>query len=182
MWAPGQIASVDDPRAKAQGLIAQNLDRSLVSSGAIMVGGTAYAQLVELNGGDVISNLLVACNVAGTATTLFLAGVYSADGTVEYASTSDQSAQFATTGVKTLPLSAPWTVPKTGAYLVVVVSTATTTLPTLLRGIQGAPTAAAQVAGAAPPFSVVGTGLAGLPATPLVFSTVATTCYWTGLN
>lgn len=164
----------------AQGLIAQNHDRSASGNTFLLVGGSAYAMLVGLRAGDTITNGYVQCTTAGTGTSLFKLGIYSLDGTTKYASSADQSALFGTASVKTIPLSASWTAPADGGYYVVVVSTAATTLPTLLRAA-GSPTGS-QIGTNAFPIARGGTGLSDLPAVTVSWVDTASVGLWVGLG
>jgi hypothetical protein len=165
---------------RGQGLVAQNFDRQVSQAATVMTGGTAYAMLVSLRDGDVIANINVECGTPATLPTLFKAGVYSGTAVTKFAETADQSGLFATSALKTLPLLAPWRAPTSGTYLIVVVATATTTLPTLWRGtISGNGT---RIGANAPPLATLGTGLTDLPAAGASIASAGQTAWWVGLS
>lgn len=167
-----------------QGLVSQNFDRQAAANQSIMIGGTAYVMMVSLKDGDTIGNVYVQGATAGSGTTLFKAGIYSADGATLYASSASQHTQFDSSGgaVKTIPLSASWTAPADGIYAVVIVATATTTMPTLQRGFTHA--GVMRIGSAAPPYAVAGTALTDLPAAPVTFanSPGAPISFWVGVG
>lgn len=166
---------------RGQGLVAQNFDRQAVSNQALMIGGTAYAMLVELQEGDRISNIYVQNNAGGSGVTMFKAGIYSKDLATRYAVTADQSSLFSSSGVKTLPLTAAWQVPKTGAYMVVIVATASTTLPAPQRGFSSG--AAQAIGTSAPAYATAGIGLSDLPAAGATLTNANTPIsYWVGVG
>lgn len=182
-WSPGQVASPSPPEldAAAQGFLAQNFDRAQVAGATILVSGTSESALVPLRAGQVVSSVYLACTVVATGLTLAKVGIYSADGKTLLASSANTPAAFAATGLDPIALSAPWTVPATGVYLVVIVC-AGTTPPTLLRGNNASSVAPQQLGSNPASFQHVGTGLADLPATPLVFSNSPTLAPWVGLS
>ena len=161
-----------------QGLLSQNFDRQVANTSSLMIGGTAYAMLIPLKEGDKIGNLYVNSAGAGSGVTLFKASILSAGANTEYARTADQSALFSSGGVKTLPLVSAWVVPATGVYLVCIVATATTTLPTLWRGTVLA--SVTKIGSSAPAIATLGTGLTDLPAAPATVGLTNPIAYWVG--
>lgn len=168
-------------QATAQGLVSQSVDRSAMASTQLMIGGTAYLMLLGLRAGDVVTNVYVVVTGSGGTVTLFKAGVYSKDAVTQYAVSADQSGLFASTGTKTVPLTAPWTCPVDDAYGIVVVSTATT-LPTLLRGGPPGGNPQTQIGSNPRPFAVAGTSLTDLPAAGAVLSHTNSFAYWVGVS
>jgi len=163
-----------------QGLLSQNFDRQVVNTSSLMIGGTAYAMLVPLKEGDKIGNIYVNSAGAGNEVTLFKASILSADGKIEYARTADQSALFGSGGVKTLPLVSSWVVPATGVYVICIVATAKTTLPTLWRGT--VLSSATKIGSNPPSFATLGTGLTDLPAAPATIGSTNPIAYWVGVG
>lgn len=175
--SPGSKSDRTQILTTAAGLTSQNGLRSVFSNTSTLTGGTAYGMLIGLRAGDLITNVVVSCSTAGSGTTLFKAGVYSPDAVTRYAVTADQSSQFGTVGAKQLPLAAAWTAPADGGYLVIVVSTASTTVPTLLRG-SGQP-----ISGLTPlEYCTAGTGLSDLPAAGATLSATNALGLWVAVN
>jgi Phage tail repeat like len=166
--------------AAGQGLKAQNFDRQAAATSSLMIGGTGYVMLVALKEGESISNVYVNAAAAASGMTMFKASILSVNGATEHARSANQSALFGTGGVKPIPLTAAWVAPATGVYQVVIVGTATTTMPALWRG---SPLSSVTKIGAnAAPFATAGTGLTDLPAAPVTFGSANPIAFWVGLG
>lgn len=166
----------------SQGLIGQNFDRAIAQAGSLLTGGTAYGTLIPLKKGQVVTNIVTHVTTGGTATSHVSQGIYSQDGVTRFALTGDSGADqtaFNTTGAKAVALTAPWTVPATGAYLVITVLTAGTTVPTLLRA-SNVPVAA--LGANALPFSTGGTGLTAVPAGGATLVATNALALWYGVS
>lgn len=184
--SPGTWTSTTSPAQlllTGQGLVSESFSRSGAASTTLMTGGTAYAMTVALKAGSVVTNVLVVVQTGASGITLYKAGIYSATGASQLAVTPDRSAVISTTtGMKTLALSAPWTVPADATYQVVMVATASTTLPTIARASLAAAGVGAQIGTSPFLYSTAGTGLTDLPAAPLTLSATGATYAWVGLS
>lgn len=174
---PGRKKTRDEIRQIAEGLGGENYPRVLAATGTVLTGGTAYGVVVPFYAGDKVTNLLYHAVVAGSGTSLFKAALYSIDGVTQLAASANQSSLFNSTNMKTVPLSAVYTVPSDQALLAVFVSTAATTLVSLAR--QNANGNVGAVGTGALPFLTAGTGLSDLPTAPLTL-TAGGFGFWTG--
>lgn len=176
VYRPGALA---DSLGAAQGLLTQTWDRQIGPAGSVMIGGTAYAMLIGTQPGQTFSNVYVEVTAAASSPTLFKAGLYSLDGATRYAASADQSSLFSSSGVKAVPLASSYTA--TGSALfVVLVATASTTLPTLLRG--GSFGNATQIGSSAMPLGTAGTALSDLPAVTVTYTNSNSPIgFWVGL-
>jgi hypothetical protein len=163
-----------------QGLLTQNFDRQVSSTSSLMIGGTSYLMLMSVKEGEKYGNAYVNSAAAASGMTLFKAAILSVDGKTEYGRTANESALFASGGVKTLPLTAAWTAPFTGVVLVEIIATATVTLPSLWRGT--ALSSVTKIGSNAPSIATGGTGLTDLPAAPVTIGSSAPIAYWVGLG
>jgi hypothetical protein len=145
-----------------------------------LTGGTAYGALIGLRAGDVITNVHAIVSTPGSGTSLFKAGIYSGDAVTRFAVSNDQSTLFNSTGIKTVPLNATWAVPTDGAYMVIIVATAATTLPTLLRGV--GTSVALAIGSNFLPFATAGTALSDLPAAGATLVTTNSVGMWLGVS
>jgi hypothetical protein len=116
----------------AQGVITQNFDRVVANNYQALVDGTAYFLSVGLRAGDTVTNISVVVGGAGSAVTLSKVGLYSKAG-ARLGISADQGTAWQSTGLKTIALTSPYTVPADDGYYIAVVSKATTTVPSLLR-------------------------------------------------
>ena len=117
------------------GALAETLPRELCAEEERAVpsaSGTIWMQAIYLYAGQVLNNIILCSSgtAAGTPTN-WAAGIYTADDFPEdqrlLARTADQlTASFAANTVKTLPLTAPFRVPKTDLYYLVFLMLATT--------------------------------------------------------
>lgn len=164
----------------AAGLIVENGPRQLFTGTQIMTDGVAYFMKIGLRAGDVVTNIVIGITTAGTATTLSKAGLYTKAG-VQLAASADQGSAWNSTGIKSVAMGTPYTVPADDGYYVCVVSKATTTLATLLRGANNSLATAA-----------VGTGMAEIgtqtaqtdlpsPAT-ITFGSGSPQGFWVGIS
>lgn len=117
----------------AEGVIAETLPRQAVRTAYVMVTGTVYYTAIPLLPGDVIANLSVVLSVAGTLMTLTKVGLYDQVGN-RLALSADVSAAWATTGLKTHAMIAPFTVQTAGLYYAAAISVFTGIAPNLNAG------------------------------------------------
>lgn len=103
----------------------------------LMTGGSVYYTAIGLAEGDVVTNIIVPVSTQGSGVTLSKAGLYDSALTL-LASSADQGTAWQSTGKKVCALASPYTVTSTGLYYLAVIATASTTLPTLIRGTNNA--------------------------------------------
>lgn len=168
-WEPQAPASSSaDSLATALGIIAQTGPQGLMSGGGVVTAGVVFGGAVELTGGTVVTNMSVCVQTAGAGTlpTLVRFGIIDANRVVQ-ARTADVHADagLQATGTVTYPLSAPWTVPASGLYYLVVIEAGAFGTTALQLGRLGtvAPGGAGLAAGK-PAFGAFGTGQADLQA------------------
>ena len=170
--------SIEDIMLDAQGLIAQPWDRSAPGAGQIMIDGTVYFMLVPLRAGQVITNISIVCTTTSAGLTISKVGLYKTDGT-RLALSADQTTSWQTAGLKTVALTAAYTVPATGAYYTAIFAKTGTSMPTVYR------TAVSSVAQTAvgtglQPFGTQ-TGQTDLPSSATI-GVGSGISYWTGLS
>jgi hypothetical protein len=144
------------PRAEllttGQGLIAQTNDLAAISNNtAATAAQKVFGGLVALRAGDIVTNLHAYVKTAGGGTGYARMALYSAAGAQLAISGDANTILTTTTGIVTVPLSAPYTVQADGVYYVCLLEDLATTRITM--GRLASLDAAAQVAG-------VGTGAA----------------------
>lgn len=129
------VATTDRDAIKrsARNIIAEVIDPLGGIGSIIMIDGTVYYMAVGLIQGDVVTSLVININAAGSGMTLSKAGLYSSTGTL-LASSVDQGSAWQSTGIKTIAMQTPYTVPVTGLYYVALVGKTGTTMPTPFRG------------------------------------------------
>jgi hypothetical protein len=115
-----------------RGIVTESLPQIGAVSTQLLVTQTVYFALVGVRKGDVLTNVVVDVAVAGSSLTLVKGAVYAADGT-QLAVTADSKASFSSTGIKTMALSSPYTMPADGIVYLAILAVGTTP-PTLLRG------------------------------------------------
>lgn len=160
---------------QAENIKGQNFPRQAAAGTAIMVDGTAYFQGVGLVAGDIVTKIMVCVTTLGASVTLSKVGLYTTGGSL-LASSADQGTAWQSTGIKEISLSSPFTVVTSGAYYLAVISKASVTLPTLLRGNSTGGASAAITGG----VQAFGTQLAqtDLPS-PATIASTAAIAYWT---
>lgn len=170
----------DNPRdgisRAAQGFLVETFDRKLSASSVLPLSGDLRGALVGLRAGDVISTVSITITVAGSSVTHAQVGVYKTDGTL-VASSADSAADRTacqSTGVVTFTLATPYQVPSDDGYYLTVTLSASTTVPTLLRGSSQAGSINAVGSGVVP--TVIQTGQATVPS-PATFATSASTVW-----
>jgi hypothetical protein len=118
LWKPGD-----------SGLLGSTFDAGVGGAAFNLVRGTVHAGRVPLADAHTISSLEIHVQGAGVALANCFAGVYALDGTL-LGSTADQSGVWTSTGVKTMPLTAPITV--TGDVIVAIICVTATTVPAVM--------------------------------------------------
>jgi hypothetical protein len=145
----------------AEGLAGETFDRALAvssnapASGALRVAGMALTQ------GQVVTNLSCYVTTGQAGLTDAWLAVFAADGTL-MAQTATSPGAFGATGIVTLPLTVPWTVPATGMYYVGLLVVTAGAVPTF----GGASPAATGIGNAIGTGRIRGGGQAGLAALP----------------
>lgn len=173
------VALRDDVRYVAQGIRGQPFPLGLCTQNLTMVGGTVYMVSVGLLAGDVVTNILVPVNSAGTGLTLSKVGIYNSSGT-RVAISADQGTSWQSGGAKVVPLTATYTATQSDLYYLAVVATGTTP-PGLLSGINNSALGALSYSpGTKSGWGSGGTGQTDLPATASFSATVGNV--WLGWN
>jgi len=95
------------------------------NASSVTISQRLYAIATYQFAGEVITNLIVACNTAGTSVTLAKLGVLSSAG-VLLASSADVSGSFASAGKKVVPMTSPYTILTDGFYWRVFLNVAAT--------------------------------------------------------
>lgn len=119
----GSASSRYAAQMSAQGYFAENYQRQGTAAATTPTSGTVYYMALGLAAGDVVTNINLLCNVAGTGFSGVgvKVGIYTkASGLV--ASSGDVSALFASAGGKICPLTAPYTVPTTDGYFIALLN------------------------------------------------------------
>lgn len=163
----------------AQGLTAATWERLAENSGAtILVDGRVEFICVGLRAGDVVTNLLIAIDVAGVTMTLSKVGLYDKTGT-RLAVSADQGAGWASTGLKTIAVATPYTVPIDDGYYVAIVGKATT-LPRPASAAFDSKALLAVGSGMAP--LGIQTGQTDLPSSATITFSGTGNAYWVGVS
>ena len=128
---------LDQIRLKfGENTLTENFPRDAAAQATIMAGtstsATAYFMRVPVTAGMVISNVIFSVTTAGAGMTLSKVGLYSKAGT-QLAVSVDQGTNWQSTGTKTVPLSATYTVPADDVIYACILAIGTT-LPTVARG------------------------------------------------
>lgn len=118
------------------GLIAETVPRAHVITQQIMIDGTVYFGAIGLSAGDVVTRLSINVTTGATVASLSKVGLYASDGT-RLAVSADQGASWESAGLKTITLTAAYSVVRSDLYYVAAVSKAAV-LPTISRGASNA--------------------------------------------
>ncbi|WP_327719877.1 hypothetical protein OG381_34380 [Streptomyces sp. NBC_00490] len=166
------------------GLVAWTHDpATLRSASNATTSGTVYLCKVKVvNRSSVATNVIVGIEAAGVTLTAgqSFVGLYNSSGTLLSAS-ADQSANWTSTGLKTIALSAPQTL-AVGSYYVAILSVGTTP-PQFAMGAGGATTVSAGLSTAASRFLTGPTAQTSLPASiTLASQTVTSGARWAALS
>lgn len=100
-----------DLLAAALGYITETYPRALRPTTAAMATGRMYYMPVALLAGETVGNIDVGCHSAGSSLSLVKFGVISLDFATLHATSGDEKAQYATTGLKTNAMLSPYTSP-----------------------------------------------------------------------
>jgi hypothetical protein len=109
----------------AQGLISQSFDRALAAWPATPHSDQLHLVGVPLLKGQTVSKITVGLAGAGSGVTDGWLVLYDADGNL-LARSDDSGTAFESTGLVTLPMQHPYTVPTSGLYYAGFLTTATT--------------------------------------------------------
>jgi hypothetical protein len=164
------------------GTVAETVPRMLCGEAnlAALTSGTLHLTAVYLRAGQKINQISYhsATTAAGTPTNGFFA-LYDINRALLAQTTNFTTEAWAANGIKTKPLTAPYTVPSTGLYYVGILITATT-VPTL-KGL--AAKTASQLAGQTPILhGNSSSGLTTALPTPAAAITVGVNAVWAALT
>jgi hypothetical protein len=160
----------------AQNLIAETIDRALISTTAANVSGSLAGGSMPLRAGQVVTNLLVGVQTAGVGMTHGSLALYDLAGNL-LRSTADVPATFQTTGLKTIALTSTYTQSADGLVYAACFLTTGTSMPSLFACPTSSTTMEGQIAGGA--FrTVFQSGLATQP-NPATFG-AASPLVWVG--
>lgn len=164
-WTPGN-----------HGLISWSMDPALCSGATAPTSGQVILVRLHISAATTINNIVAVVATAGTALTAgqCFAGLYSAAG-AKLGETADQSSAWATTGVKTMPLTSPVAV-QAGDYYVALLAVGTTP-PAWARGSVIGALANIGITATTSRFGVAtGSSVTALPSSLTVGAT--STAYW----
>jgi hypothetical protein len=113
-----------DLLARGEGLISQNFDRMTSSNTSVLISGTVYYMLVPLYAGEIVTNVLIGVDSAGTLQTLGKVALYSKTGTQLAVSADQGNAWSAATGIYSVAMGTPFTILTTDVYYCAVLSVA----------------------------------------------------------
>jgi hypothetical protein len=166
---------------EAQGYYAETFPRAaLGGSSTIMVDGTVYFNSIGLVSGDVVTSITTFIATGGAGMSICKVGLYSKTGTL-LASSADASTSFNSAGLKTTPLSTPYTVTSTDGCFVALFGKTATTMPTPHR-------TGVSVNGNGLPIGLgmiqcgLMAGQTDLPANATISGVGTTISYWAGLS
>lgn len=167
-----------------QGLLTWTHDpATLRSASNATTSGTVYLSKVKIvNRATVVTNVLIGIEAAGATLTAgqSLVGLYNSSGT-RLAVSADQSANWTSTGLKTIALTAPQTL-AVGSYYVAILSVGTTP-PQFAMGAGGSTNINAGLSTGAARFLTGPTAQTSLPASITLGSqTVSTGARWAALS
>lgn len=177
----GRVLEIDRTQIVRQGraIITETVDAIAMIGTAITVNGTVYYCAVGLRAGDVVTNLSIFVQTAGTVMTRSRVGLYDIAGNL-LAQSADQGASWQAAGLKTIALTAPFTILTTGLYYVAVIAIGTVQ-PTLSRGASSLISAPAGIGAGAIPFTGQ-LAQADLPNPGVIAANVISFVYWICLS
>ena len=116
------------------GCIAETIPREFcteTNTAAPTASGTLFLQAIKLRAGDLVSNISIssATTAAGTPTNYFFA-LYDENRALRAQSANQATSAWAANTLKTLAMTTPYRVPKTGLYYIGIMMTATTIITT----------------------------------------------------
>ncbi|MES2211322.1 MAG: hypothetical protein V4515_14260 [Chloroflexota bacterium] len=133
-------AMLQTARLLGLGILSETFDRVCFSSATVLVGtgvtGTVYYTTIPLLAGMLVTNLAIGVGAAAVLPVVSKVGLYDAAGN-RLALSADQGVSWATAGLKTIGMIAPYRVLTTGLYYAAILSIATTTPATIMRGSTG---------------------------------------------
>lgn len=148
-----------------QGYAAWTYDPALSAGSTLVPTGTLNLMRIAVRAPKTLTDMTICSTVAGSGLTAGqnFVGLYDASGN-RLALSADQSASWASTGVKIIPFTAPAVVPAGFFYLAILVNG--TTAPQIQRGQTNAANAVnAALSTANSRYASSGAGLTALPAT-----------------
>lgn len=162
---------------RARGFLSENFNLGLGNAtGGSATGGTLFVTAVGVKPGDVINNIHIAVETAGTGSgcTLAQLALYDRLGTrlAETADSAGDRTKTETVGIKSFALTAPYTVGvSTDALYAAFVNTNGTTVCSLIVSGTSDVTAGAAVTGKFQAFGTGGTSQTETPATATIVAT-----------
>jgi len=171
--------------ASDQNLVTWTMDVAVATANSILpAAGTLYAFRVHVPVAATVRNILAAITNAGSGlrSGQCFAGLWNASSRALVGATADQSTNWSTTGLKTMPLSGNGVNLAAGDYYVGLYANGTT-LPNFIRGNNQVGGALLN-AGMSADFRVAmaNTGLTGAPPSTLGTLTAANTAWWLALS
>lgn len=168
---------------RAQGLIAETVNRNNSFTTAVLISGSVYYVSVPLLAGDVVTNLITMVGTAGVGVTVSKMGLYNASTGARLAVSADQATAWESTGIKTVPMVTPYVVPANGVYYAAIIAVAGTVpgFPRLLTTTGTTPaTFIGAINGGIQPMAIQ-TGQTDLPLTA-TFAATAGQWPWIGVT
>jgi hypothetical protein len=110
---------------RAMGYYAETVPCNAAGAASVSISQRVYGVAIGLLAGDVVSNLIVACNVINNTATNTKLALASSGGTI-LVSSAECSATFGSTGKKVVPMTAPYTVTADGLYYALFLNVAST--------------------------------------------------------
>lgn len=163
-------------QASDQALLAWTFDIAAAPNTTALTAGVLMMSRVVLRAPATITNLVMNVGTAGVTLTAGqnFGALYDAAG-VRQGITADQSANWTSTGLKTMPLTVPYVAPA-GSYLIALLANGTTP-PSPNRG-SGIAAVNAGTAGATLRFAQTGAGLTSPPASFVPSGLTGTSLAW----
>lgn len=148
-------------KLRASGLIAESCDRTLSPGSFAFTSQSFQGAAIPLMAGQVVTNLHVCVTIAGTNVTVGRLGLYSKAGAVLASCANDTTIWTATAGMRTVQMTAAYTVPADDIYYGCGLAVFTGTAPSIVKGV--ALSNALAAVGSGSPLGVNQAGQADLP-------------------
>jgi hypothetical protein len=164
-----------------QGVYAETYPVMNSNGQTITTTGTVYGVGIGLLAGDVVTNLTSRVSLAGATVSLAKMGLYSKAGTLLCSSASNGTA-FETTGVKTLPMTTPYTVPTDDYYFAAFIAVSAVTMPTNWRSATFFTANSYAGVGSGQNIAVLQLSQADLPASATFVTSTSAISMWIGVS
>lgn len=166
-------------RRTGQGYISENFPLEAAGAGAsLMVTQRVEYALVGFLKNDIITNINVVVGTGGTGSTVVYVAVYSSAGT-RLAVSNNLTTALDSTGMKSLALTAPYTILADGAYYLAVLIVSGSPA-SLLRGASSAAVGAHAAIGSGVRGTATQTGQSTMPSSATFAN--GSNAYWTGAS